>query len=87
MRGAVSTICHKRPHQGIGDLVPADRYHPSSRTMPPSPPEIVYDDSCLVRKVTRDGRITFINRQLFVSNAFAGKPIGRSRRIATASSR
>lgn len=67
---------HERPHEGIGDLVPADRYRPSSRAMPQSLPEIVYDASCLVRKVTRDGRISFMNRQLFASNAFAGKPIG-----------
>jgi transposase InsO family protein len=67
---------HERPHEGIGDLVPADRYRPSSRAMPRSLPEIVYDQSCFVRKVTRDGRISFMNRQLFVSNAFAGKPIG-----------
>jgi hypothetical protein len=67
---------HERPHQGIGDQVPAERYRPSSRTMPRTLPEIVYDSSCLVRKVTRDGRISFMNRQLFVSNAFAGKPIG-----------
>jgi len=67
---------HERPHQGIGDLVPADRYCPSGRTMPRTLPEVVYDGSCHVRKVTRDGRINFMNRQLFVSNAFAGKPIG-----------
>jgi transposase InsO family protein len=67
---------HERPHQGIGDEPPAGRFRNSPRPFPDSLPPIVYAPDCLVRQVQRDGRISFMNRDLFVSNAFAGQPIG-----------
>jgi len=67
---------HERPHQAIGDLPPASRFHPAPREFPETLAPIGYEPDCLVRKVQNDGRISFMNRNLFVSNAFAGKPVG-----------
>jgi transposase InsO family protein len=67
---------YERPHQGIGDGVPSERFTRSARAMPERLAEITYEGAVIVRKVDRDGRISLANRQVFVSNAFAGKPIG-----------
>ena len=75
MHGATSTITSVRTRgletsfRPIAIALQVGRCHRSL-------PEIAYDGSCLVRKVTRDGRISFMNRQLFVGNAFAGQPVG-----------
>ena len=67
---------HERPHQAIGDEPPETRFEKSPRDLPKALPAIVYAPDCLVRRVQKDGRIGFMNRAVFVSNAFAGQPIG-----------
>lgn len=65
-----------RPHQAIGDEPPASRFRVSPRPFPPALPDIVYPPDCLVRRVQQDGRISFMTRDVFISQAFAGLPIG-----------
>lgn len=67
---------HERPHQAIGNEPPASRYRPSPRPLPAELPPMAYDADCLVRWVQKDGRISLDNRNVFVSNAFAGDPVG-----------
>jgi transposase InsO family protein len=67
---------HERPHQAIGDEPPASRFRKSPRAFPETLAPITYGPDCLIRRVQRDGRISLMNRNLFVSNAFAGQPIG-----------
>lgn len=67
---------HERPHQAIGDEPPASRFRKADRPFPEQLPPIVYGPDCLVRRVQNDGRISFMKREIFVSNAFAGQPIG-----------
>jgi transposase InsO family protein len=67
---------HDRPHQAIGDMPPASRFRRALREFPEALAPIGYEPDCLVRKVQNDGRISLMNRSLFVSNAFAGKPVG-----------
>jgi hypothetical protein len=67
---------HERPHQAIGDEPPDTRFRDSPRPFPKELPDILYPPDCLVRWVQKDGRISFMNRPVFVSNAFAGHPIG-----------
>jgi transposase InsO family protein len=67
---------HERPHQAIGDEPPASRFCKADRPFPKQLPPIVYNSDCLVRRVQNDGRIGFMNRSIFVSNAFAGQSIG-----------
>jgi len=67
---------HERPHQAIGDEPPETRFRQSPRRFPNKLPDIVYAPDCLVRRVQKDGRISFMNRPVFVSNAFAELPVG-----------
>lgn len=67
---------HERPHQAIGDEPPDSRFCKADRPFPKQLPAIVYSSDCLVRRVQNDGRIGFMSRSIFVSNAFAGQPIG-----------
>ena len=74
---STSALCVTRvPARLIGDEPPASRFREAPRRFPEALPPIVYDPDCLVRRVQDDGRISFMNRNLFVSNAFAGQPIG-----------
>lgn len=65
----------KRPHEAIGLDVPADRYRPSTRTMPNSiaPPD--YEGEAQVRKADEYGRIRFNGRSIRCSKAFAGRAL------------
>ena len=67
---------HERPHQAIGDEPPATRFREAARRLPAELPPIEYDGDCLVRRVQKDGRISFANRNVFISSAFAGDPVG-----------
>jgi transposase InsO family protein len=67
---------HERPHQGIGDVPPGSRYRKAMRRLPEQLPAIVYDADCVVRRVSEGGHISLGNRQLFISFAFVGHPVG-----------
>ncbi len=67
---------YERPHEAIGNEPPASRFRAATRRLPEKLPAIVYAPDCLVRRVQNDGRISFMDRDIFVSNAFAGQPIG-----------
>jgi len=60
-----------RPHEALGQLVPASRYQPSSRPFPETLPAIEYDQHEIVRKVGLRGQIKYQNRKIFIGNAFA----------------
>jgi len=64
---------NKRPHQGIGMEVPSSRYRPSPRSMPRSIPAPEYESQAHVRKVRSRGGVSFRNREVHVSKAFAGR--------------
>jgi transposase InsO family protein len=66
---------YERPHQAIGDEPPETRFHASPRQFPKELPDIVYPPDCRVRWVQKDGRISFMNRPVFISNAFAEQPV------------
>jgi transposase InsO family protein len=63
----------KRPHEGIGMEVPSSRYRPSPRSMPKSIPAPEYESQAHVRKVRSRGGVSFRNREVPVSKAFAGR--------------
>jgi transposase InsO family protein len=66
---------HKRPHEGIGLAVPADRYRPSERSMPRNiaPPD--YELDAQVRRVDGRGRIYFKGRRFRCPDAFIGRTL------------
>ena len=63
-----------RPHQALDHAVPADRYRPSSRTMPDRLPQVEYDDGEIVRTVgTTKDYVSFKGRLWKVPQAFRGE--------------
>ncbi|HEY8994097.1 MAG TPA: IS481 family transposase, partial [Lacunisphaera sp.] len=66
---------HQRPHEAIDLNVPAARYRPSARSLPPRLPVAEYASGTLVRPVKSKGEITFRNRFIYVGRAFIGLPV------------
>lgn len=62
---------YERPHEGIGMLVPADRYKRSLRTMPIKMNDIEYSPDAIVRKISKS-YITFKKQNYLVGKAFIG---------------
>lgn len=65
----------QRPHDALNGQVPADRYRPSARRLPPRLPPLEYAAHWTVRTVASNGDIAWRGRRLFVSAALAGLPI------------
>jgi transposase InsO family protein len=66
---------HERPHESLDMAVPASRYQPSPRVYSESPPELVYGEGDLVRKVQSRGVICFRGREWPISQAFRGQAV------------
>ena len=65
-----------RPHEALGQEVPASRYRPSQRSMPDGLPKIVYDSHEIVRRVsTTKGYVSFQGRLWKVPQAFCGETV------------
>jgi len=60
-----------RPHCSLGYAVPADKYRNSEKTMPDRIEEWEYSRNCDVKLVKSDGYISFKNKRIFLSEAFA----------------
>ena len=67
---------HQRPHQALGDAVPASRYVSSPRSWRAPDTGFDYAPAAIVRNVQSKGEITFQNRCFYLGAAF------RSHRIA-----
>ena len=65
----------ERPHQVLGQAVPAERYQPSSRPFPEVLPPIVYEPGDIIRSVDLGGKIGFHNRRFRVGKAFRYCPV------------
>jgi transposase InsO family protein len=65
----------ERPHEALGQQVPARRYRPSVRTFPNRLPPIEYAPDELVRKVQAKGEFSFHGHTFRVSKCFRGYPI------------
>jgi transposase InsO family protein len=64
----------ERPHEALGQEVPASRYAPSSRPMPAKLPVVEYGDGEIVRRVdTTRAYISFKARHWRVPQAFCGE--------------
>lgn len=67
---------HNRPHEALGQQMPAEHYQPSPRSMPERIPEPWYDPDHDVRRVRPTGEIKWKGDLIFVSQALAGEPVG-----------
>lgn len=67
---------HERPHEALGQNVPASRYRPSARSLPERLPEVEYDEGETVRTVpaTKD-YISYKGRLWKVPQAFRGERV------------
>ena len=65
-----------RPHQALDQEVPASRYRPSSRSMPPRLPQAEYDEHDILRTVsTTSDYVRFKGRAWKVPKAFKGERV------------
>jgi len=56
----------ERPHEGIDDNVPIDRYHPSNRPYPEKLPSIEYGPGDIVRKVCQGGIVSYKGHSIHI---------------------
>lgn len=65
----------ERPHEALDLVVPASRYHESSRSFPETLPPIIYGNNDVVRKVGQHGRIAYRNRLFRVGRGLQGQRV------------
>lgn len=66
----------ERPHEALGQQVPASRYRPSARSMPARISQVEYDEHDVVRTVsTTKAYISFKGRLWKVPQAFCGERV------------
>jgi len=65
----------ERPHEALGDEVPARYYHHSPRPLPARLPSLEYPGHWEVRTVSPIGQVSWDNTDLFISSALAGERI------------
>lgn len=66
----------ERPHEALGQQVPADRYQPSRRPLPDRLPAPQYDEQDIVRSVsTTKAYVQFRGRSWKVPQAFCGEQL------------
>jgi len=65
-----------RPHEALGQDVPASRYRPSARSMPSRLPKVEYDQGEIVRSIpATKGYVSFKGRLWRVPEAFCGERV------------
>ncbi len=65
-----------RPHEALGQEVPASLYMPSGRSYPRKLPQPEYPDEFQVQKAYPNGMISFAGTQWYVSGAVRGEWLG-----------
>lgn len=66
---------HQRPHDALDGAVPADRYQPSTRSMPTTINPYQYPDTHTIRKVSQHGQISYRSNLYRVGKAFRNRPV------------
>lgn len=66
----------ERPHEALGQKVPARFYWPSTRQLPQRPNELKYPPDWKARRVRNRGHIKWRGRGRFVGRAFVGELVG-----------
>lgn len=65
----------ERPHQALDMETPASRFQPSSLELPDHLPHISYGPDDTIRKVNKEGRISFQGQTYAIGKAFRGHPV------------
>ncbi len=66
----------QRPHEALGQDIPAAHYHPSPRPYPEHVAEPVYSEDHAVRRVRSNGEIKWGGDFIFISESLIGEPVG-----------
>jgi putative transposase len=66
----------ERPHEAIGQTIPASLYQASPRTYPLIVPAMAYPDDMLIRTVKSQGDISWKSRHVYLSETLAGELVG-----------
>jgi putative transposase len=66
----------ERPHEALGQEVPASVYRPSPRPLPRQVPDLAYPTSFAVRRVNRHGEIVWKGTRVFLSEVLVREPVG-----------
>lgn len=66
----------ERPHEALGQAVPADHYRPSERRYSGCLREPEYGDDQEIRRVRSSGEIKWAGERIFISEALIGEPVG-----------
>lgn len=69
---------HERPHEALGQRVPASLYRPSPRPFPQQLREPGYEPDAAVRRVRSNGEIKWAGDKIFVSEVLIGEPVAIS---------
>jgi putative transposase len=67
---------HERPHEALGQRVPATVYVPSPRPYPLRLPEMTYPDDMQVRWVKAQGDISWKDHHVYLTATLAGEFVG-----------
>lgn len=67
---------YERPHEALGQKTPGSIYRKSSRAYPEKLSEIEYEVNFTVRQVKLNGDIKWKGKELYISGALAGEPVG-----------
>jgi transposase InsO family protein len=67
---------HERPHEALGQQLPAEAFTPAPRVMPACVEDPWYDADHQVRRVRRSGEIKWKNEFVFISEALTGEIVG-----------
>lgn len=71
-RGVYNAV---RPHQGIGDVPPVTRWHPSPRRRPDALPAVEYPSGSVVRRVASGGEIRWRGAKILVGQGAVGQDV------------
>ena len=76
IRAWISCYNHRRPHEALGQRVPAQIYWPSNRPMPQQLRKGNYPCTWQSRRVRNRGHIKWQGRERFIGRAFVGEVVG-----------
>ena len=79
IRAWIGCYNHQRPHEALGQRVPAQIYWPSNRAMPEQLPPVSYPCTWPTRRVRNRGHIKWQGRERFIGRAFVGQLVGLKR--------
>ena len=65
----------ERPHEALGQKIPASYYQPSLRPYPAKMPKVEYHGDVIVRQVRHNGQIRWKGELVYISEALAGEPV------------